>query len=203
MHHTHPGRPIALGVGLARKDTTPMSAPDETGAIQPRIVSAVALADSFHDYMRTRAEEESGDGGLIMATQGQKILEATTEDEIWDADMIGTVQARDCIGMEVTVHDIRSVISNREDIEGGHGYYISCNATCNSAPQEILAKTGVTIGQEFVLQTGADLITYKLRSFEARDMLPITGVISGTTTRKGTVLRFTKPPVRAIAGKSA
>jgi hypothetical protein len=166
-------------------------------------VSQRATVEKFHRYMLDRAANTAEDmparAADINAQQGERILNATTEEEIWAADQSGAVQARDVVGTEWQIRGYEPVPSNRADIENNKGYYFNCEATLLGGPGDILRKQGLTIGFEYSLQTGADLILFKLRAFEARDLFPIECVISGTTTASGrTVLRITPLPKRAV-----
>ena len=165
-----------------------------------------SLARRFHDYMLSRATEDSRDGDSteIMATQVERILNAD-QDDIWEADTGGAVQARDVPGLEVRIHDMRVVKSSREFTDGApnKGYYISMNATVLGGPLNLLTRNSLKIGQEIALQTGADLIVAKVRAFEARNMLPVDAKIDGTDTASGnTVLRLVRMPERAMPGSA-
>lgn len=179
-------------------------ASDESKEVAVSSVEKQRLALQFHDYMLQRAEESKTTRGAdVTESQMERILNATTEDEIWDADSQGTIQARDAIGLEVEILTLNVVASNRQDIES-YGYYVSCEAICLGGPEEVLRSAGLEIGDEFVLQTGAPLIVTKLRAFEASNLLPVAGVISGTPTSNGrTVLRFRRVPKRATSASAS
>jgi hypothetical protein len=172
----------------------------KTGTVQ----TATAV-EKFHTYMLYRARENSSDRGSdVMASQGERILGAETEEDIWNADAGGTIQAKDIPDVEVEIRSFEPVISNRQDIENSRGYYLSMDATCLGGPSETLARNGLTPGQDFVLQTGAELLMYKIRSFEAGGYLPIKAVIKSYTTQSGnTVLKFLQLPKRVTAGHTA
>jgi hypothetical protein len=161
----------------------------------------------FHSYMLDRARQETTTKDLadqISASKADAIFAAETEDDIWNAGSGGTVQGRDAVGLEVEVNSFRSVLSTRQDIENGNGYYISADATCLGGPEELLTKLGLRIGQEFALQTGADDIVFRLRAFEVRELLPIKGKIDGVKTQSGqTVLLFKRLPRRAVPATTA
>jgi hypothetical protein len=177
---------------------------EKTGEVQIKtqgtVVNRDRLVDQFHDYMRERAVEEgtgAARGEEIEAQQIERILTAESEDDIWDADNAGTIQARDIRDMEVEILDIVPVVSTRQDLENSKGYYVSMNAVCLGAPADILRKTGLIVGDSFVLQTGATRIISKVRAFEAKGWLPMRGVIAGTDTSSGNVvLRFKRLPER-------
>jgi hypothetical protein len=163
--------------------------------------SSLQLAQRYHTYMLTRAQAEDNKpaGPEIMASQVEKILNAETEDAIWDSDTGGTVQARDVPGLEVEIRDLRIVRSTREFEDGGEnkGYYGSMNVTVLGGPRDLLTRHALRVGDDAVLQTGADLILSKVRSFEARELLPVKGVIQSTDTASGnTVLRLVRMPER-------
>lgn len=163
--------------------------------------------EAFHRYMLDRANDENEQGGRadeIMAAQGERILSAETVDEIMAADAGGTIQMRDVPGTEWEIRSFRPVISTRTDITGGHGYYISCDATYIGGPDDIARKAGLEIGQDYALQTGADLVIYKLRAMEAGEYLPYKFLIHGITTAGGnTVIKLRDVPKRAEKGQTA
>lgn len=162
------------------------------------------LIDQFHDYMLAEARDSSENRGAdVMDSQAEKILRATTEDEIWDADSGGTIQARDVPGLEVEVLSSAPIVSTRQDIVNSKGYYLNIYAVVLGGPEEILRKNGISVGEEVVLQTGAQLITSKIRTFEANGYLPVRGVIAATQTSSGNdVLRFKRLPQRVTAGSA-
>jgi hypothetical protein len=141
----------------------------------------------------------------IMARQVDAILmagEHGTQDDIWDADSGGTIQCRDADGLEVTVHDLEFVWSNRPDIDSDA--YASMNATILGGPRDLLQKLGVQVGGDAVLQTGAEMFHAKIRAFQARGMLPISGVITAIETSNGnSVVKFLRLPERSHPGTTA
>jgi hypothetical protein len=163
-------------------------------------VEQLRPAQKMRQYMLARAQMGQADRAAdVLDTQVDRIIGAQTEKEIWDADAGGTVQARDAVGMEVEILSFEPVESTRQDIETRSGYYISMDAVCLGGPEEVLTKNGLEIGQEFALQTGADLIVAKVRAFEAQDLLPVRAVIVGITTQRGNLLKLRPLPKRAIS----
>lgn len=162
-------------------------------------VSKLAPAAAFKGYMLERAARESqADGSAVTNSQIDKILTAETDDDIWGADAGGTVQAQDAVGMGVEIHDMRAQESDRFE---GSPYYVSMNAVCLGGPSEILNRNSVKVGENFVLQTGAELIVSKVRAFEARGRLPIRAIIVGNRTNSGyEVLKLGKYPEHVTPG---
>jgi hypothetical protein len=165
-------------------------------------VAAMRPADKYRLYMKQRAEIENKDAGaMVMDTQVDNILTAETDEEVWDADLAGTIQARDVPGLEVRIHDLRPVESARDDIVSRTGYYASMNCTVLGGPADMLTRNGLALGQDCVLQTGAELIISKVRVFEARDKLPIDAVITAIKTASGNdVLKIRPLPARVMPG---
>lgn len=160
----------------------------------------------FHAYMLDRAHQETTQADLaeqISASNMDAIFQAETEEEIWAAGNGGTVQGRDAEDLEMEVRSFRSVISTRQDIEG-RGYYITADATCLGGPEETLRKLGLSVGDDFAFQTGADDIVYRLRAFELREMFPVRCVVRGIKTSSGqTVLKLRPMPKRTVQGQTA
>jgi hypothetical protein len=159
-------------------------------------------ASRFHRYMLNRAtQNRSSRRADVMDGQITKILAASTADEIWDADAGGAIQGRDLIGLEVQINTFDSVLSTKT-FEGGssRGYYAQMDAVCLGGPADVMRRTGLTVGQDFILQTGADLFYTKIRAFEAADELPVRGVIIGIETAGGYLLKFGRLPERTNSG---
>lgn len=164
-------------------------------------VQALTAAQRYHNYMLRRAQEIGSERGAeINAAQMARILAAgETEDvdAIWNADDGGTVQARDVPGLEVRIHDMVPIVSNREDIANNKGYYVSMNATVLGGPEDMLTRNALELGGNIVLQTGADLIETKIRAFESIGKLPVDGVVTAIRTGSGNeVLKLRPMPKR-------
>jgi len=179
------------------KNPPAAAAPDDvkTGEVVP-----YARVRKFDSYMRQPAPTENKDRAAdIEDQQVQRLLDAETDEEIWDADQGGTFQGKDCVGLEIQVNSLTVVLSKREDIVSRQGYYISADAVCLGGPAEVLKSLGLSVGEQFVFQTGAPLIVTKLRAFEARGRLPVKGVVTGLKTgTDNTLLKLRPLPVRAI-----
>jgi hypothetical protein len=167
------------------------------------VTLAISAARRYQNYMLARAREVTRDRAEeVSAGQMARILavaeqDDVTEEDIFNADQGGTVQARDVPGLEVEIHDMVPILSNRDDIANNKGYYISCNATVLGGPEDILSQAGLDLGADIVLQTGAPLMETKIRAFEARGMLPVKGVITAIRTGSGNdVLKFRPLPKR-------
>lgn len=145
--------------------------------------------EQFHAAMRDRAAFVSEDRADEIMTQQALLILAASEtgdpDAIMRADMGGTVQARDAGSLEVEIHSMDPVISNREDIEGGHGYYVSMQTTLLGGDEDTLTKLGLQVGSDMVLQTGAELFVLKVAALEKAGALPYRGRVSSISTRSG------------------
>lgn len=161
---------------------------------------AIRPADRYRAYMRARAARMSGElGAEVTSQQIDKILTAETDEDIWNADAGGTIQAKDVIGLEVEIRSLSLIPSDRFE---GSEYYGSMDATVIGGPAEILTRSGLSVGEVFVLQTGADKILAKVRAFEAKDRLPIRALIAGTRTQSGFDVLTLKPlPERTVTTK--
>jgi hypothetical protein len=179
--------------------------PDTTSEVSG-ITLAVTAARRYQNYMLARAREvgtnraeevSAGQMARILATADK---DDVTEEDIFNADQGGTIQARDVPGLEVEIHDMVPILSNREDIVNNKGYYISCNATVLGGPEDILERWALDLGADIVLQTGAPLIETKIRAFEARGFLPVKGVITAIKTGSGNdVLKLRPLPKRVTS----
>jgi hypothetical protein len=185
-------------------------APKNTPATQAKTgeVMTPRPAEAFRNYMLREAQDAATgpNKGMraadVMDSQVDRIItvasdDNATDDDIWNADAGGTVQARDVPGLEVRIKDITAVLSSREDIENSKGYYASMNATIIGGPEDVLVRNGLQLGADIVLQTGAELIVSKVQAFKSRDRLPIEAVITAIPTASGNdVLKLRPMPKR-------
>lgn len=173
----------------------------EVATVSGEIVNRTDL-DNFHERMRTRAAIISDDrSSEIMERQALAVLLAAgtgDAEAIMRADMGGTVQARDAGSLEIEIREIEPVISDREDIEGGHGYYLSMMGTVLGGDDDMLTRNSLVIGGDVVLQTGAELFVLKVAALEKAGALPYKGRVTAISTRSGnSVVKFTPLPRRA------
>jgi hypothetical protein len=172
------------------------NSPAPTATINGEVQSA-DLVDKFHAMMLDRARnvDTSTRSDEIKAQQAERIFSAKSEDDIWDADTGGGIQCRDVPGLMVEIRSYEPVISNRTDIENSKGYYITMDATVIGGPDDVLLRNGLKVGETIPLQTGADLLMFKVRAMEAGGYLPMRTVIVATKTQSGNdVLRFGRMP---------
>ena len=171
----------------------------EVAAVQPR------PADLFKAYLIQRAEQplEGMDASDIEADQLARILAAETEDDIWNADLSGTIAARDLVGSEVEIQGMNIFLSNNPDYETFLGVFATFPCAAIAVPEEVSKKTNLSPGSEFIMSTGASGIIAKVRAFEAREMIPVKALITGVTTGRGNqVLKLSKPAARAVRGST-
>jgi hypothetical protein len=198
------------------KEVQPQNAKTLTG-----VEASLDRMEQFHEYMRRRAADEATQrpeslAQEIAARNADQIFAAAMSengsiDDIWNAGSGGTIQARDCFnnegGLEIQIRSFRPDLSKRvfeDGNEASHGYYITCDATVLGGPASLLRQLGLSIGEEFALQTGADDIVFRLRAFELRNALPVSGVITGVkTSRDFNVVKFRPLPKRAQTGTVA
>jgi hypothetical protein len=158
--------------------------------------------EQFHAAMRDRASFVAEDRADEIMTQQALLILAAAEtgdaDAIMRADMGGTVQARDAGTLEIEIHSMDPVTSNRDDIEGGHGYYISMQTTVLGGDEDTLTRLGLEVGNDMVLQTGAELFVLKVAALEKAGALPYRGRVSSISTRSGnSVVKLSALPKRA------
>ena len=181
---------------MSTEERTPATAAT-TGTVQ-----TLTPAQRFRTYMVERAARESAATAEdVSANQIDKIFAVDDDDPtkaidgIFDAVSGGTIQGRDCVGLEVEIHSMRLQESDRFE---GSSYYGNLDITVLGGPREVLTRTGLTIGAQAVFQTGAEIILAMVRAFEARDLLPVPCVIAGTETSSGfTVLKLSRLPERS------
>jgi len=160
------------------------------------VVASRGFTQTFAGYMIGRAETDAENRGeAAFDQQLAAMMNAETEDEAWAADETGTTQARDLVGCEIQIFNMTSHASTREDIEG-LGFFITCNAVMLAGPKNVLTATGLKVGDEFVLSTGAPLVVGKIRWHEAHEKLPFAAQI----IQAGRALKLARPVERAVQG---
>lgn len=161
-------------------------------------------ADKLRNHWRNLAEQDKADATDaedIANKQIAALLDAKTEDEIWDADKGSAIQMRDAIGLEIEIMEFHFLYGDDPGKATRSGTYISCDAITIGGPADLLRKLGTYPGDAVTLQTGAELIVAKLTALRHADALPAKAVIAGTETRSGnTVLRLVRAPVRTVPG---
>jgi len=156
--------------------------------------------EAFHAQMLERASQFDEDRAeQVMLAQAARIFDAAESGKgtaaILSADMGGTIQGRDVPGTVWELRGFDVVRSNRTDIANAHGYYLSFDAVYLGGPKDTATKNGLTIGEPYALQTGADLVVFKAAALLADDAYPVRVSLVGTTTGSGrTLLRLTEAP---------
>jgi hypothetical protein len=189
-------------------------------------VAQLDRMEQFHQYMRERAAHEAQNRPVTLAAEisgrnmeaifaaAEKNPEDDGDADLWDAGNGGAIQGRACIpdeggnGLEVEIRSFRPDLSTRSfesdnDVDNSKGYYITCDCVCLGGPRDLLRKLGLTVGQEFAMQTGADDIIFRLRAFEVREQVTgkvkfpvraqLTGIKTGSDNK---VLKLRQLPVR-------
>lgn len=161
-----------------------------------------AKAERVREHLRQLATVQAADATDAKDIEDRQlvdIMSAQTEDEVWDADEGGAIQARDAVGLEVEIRSFRVLVSSDPGKQTRSGTYVTADAVCMGGPADLLRKLGLAPGTEFALQTGAEKIVMKWLRWQQMDALPKRGVIVGIDTNSGnTVLKFGRPPVRTI-----
>jgi hypothetical protein len=186
---------------MAKNQDQPQDSQDVAVSATTGTVVTRTHLDAFHELMRQRAgivaQERNED---VMLKQSLLILAAAESgdvSEIESADMGGAIQGRDVDGLEVEIRGFEPVISTRDDIESPQGYYVSCDAVVIGGPREMLTRYGLKLGQEFVLQSGAQLFVLKVAGLEQAGAFPYRGVVRAIKTQSDrTVVKLFPAPER-------
>ena len=146
----------------------------------------------FIAYLGRRAESEKVNRAHdVAASQIDRILSATTEEEIWAADEGGVVSGQNMEDVELQIRGY-GVAKSDDKFDTDLGVYV------------LMDCIRLDTGESVVVNTGSALIITKLRMFEQRDAFPIEGVIKGQpTSNGGRLLRLRPLPTRAIAPRAA
>ena len=180
-------------MAFRKTDDNPISDGDaELLAHEPRTGTVVSPRphDQFKDYLARVAESTTGTRSLEVAqNQMDKILNADSAQDIWNADEGGTVNGQDMVDVELEIRGYQ-VAKSDEQYDAALGVYALIDAT------------RLDTGETVVINTGAPLIIAKLRMFEVKGLLPILGVIRGTQAKNGTVLKLKPIPPRAVSSET-
>lgn len=183
----------------------------DQGTVQSREGTALAQrpSEKFRDWLlRLAIDEEEADRRAweVAASQLDRLLEASSYDDIMDADSLGARQCKDLIGFEFSVdagfgfpprppgRPGFEVIKSADKFKATLDVYIQFYGTAliDYPAQQI------KIGDLVLMSTGAPLIIGKFRSLEANNHLPQSFKIEGTDATNGTVLKLARAPSRAI-----
>jgi hypothetical protein len=150
-------------------------------------IQAVKPHDRFRESLqRQAAAEQVYRADEVSASQIDRILSATTEEEIWESDEGGVVSSQDMEDIELHIRGY-GIAESSSEYKSTLGVFALIDAV------------RMDTGEEVIVNTGSDLIISKLAMFKAHNLLPIEGVIKGTPTRSGGRLMRLKPiPKRAI-----
>jgi len=144
--------------------------------------------EKFLEYLGHRADVDGANNTFdVAAGMMDKIFNASTAEEIWDADEGGLLAGQNLKDVEQEIKGFKVLRSNRADFDNGMGVYIIVDAT------------RLDTGEDIVWNTGAPGLIAKLRAFEAMNLLPIRGVIRGQLAGNGEVLKLRPIPSRAVA----
>lgn len=169
----------------------------EVAARDAGTIAAPRMAIQFRDYLMAAADADSEDSFKVMAGQLEKILQATTYDEVMDADSGGTFESRDLIDLEVELHDTpMRIAKSAEQFDSTLGVYVQFYATALTG----LPGRGIVPGADLLISSGAPLIIGKRRTLEANGLLPCRVRFIGIQTPNGVVMKLGKPLARAATG---
>jgi hypothetical protein len=171
----------------------PASVSKASGAIQsmpPRFIQLL-------DRMALEATQEDPEFGSPTVTSMLRILEAKTEQDMWDADELGQTGGRDLVDVEMEIRAYAVKWSDRSDISSpfrdrdtGRTMYL------------LLKSAKLEDGQELIWNTSAPLLVGKIFWLADREMLPAQCVIRATDLGAGQALLKLKPiPKRAVQGE--
>jgi hypothetical protein len=159
-------------------------------AMPPRFIQLL-------DRMAVEATQEDPEFGSPTVTSMLKILDASTEEEMWEADELGQTGGRDLVDVEMEIRAYQVKWSERGDIdspfrdrESGRKMYL------------LIKSAKLENGDEIVWNTSAPLLVGKILWLADREMLPCQAVIRGTDLGAGQALLKLKPiPKRAVQGE--
>lgn len=143
---------------------------------------AARAAELETDEVARRARSEE-----IISSQANRILNASSVDDIWNADKGGTVSGKDMVGVEIEIRGY--VLAPSDDEYEGSDVYVNIDAVLM---QDHEARHP---GEEIVVNCGAPLVVTKLEMFRSVDAFPIEAVLRSYGKRG--VLKLEPAPRRA------
>lgn len=154
----------------------------------------------FRDFVQREAENTTDGNWEITARQLDTMLMGETLEEIMESDEGGTHQGRDLTDFEFQVdpQNYRYAKSS-DEFEAPLGVYLQFTATAlMDYPDE-----NITVGEEVLISTGAPLVIGKLRTLQARNLLPQKLMIKGYRGGGGMVLKLRLAPNRTVTSTTA
>lgn len=164
--------------------------PDQAVDITSGTIAAnVRPYERFTESLLRQATADSTSRAFdVAANQVDKIISATTADEIMNADEGGVVSGQDMEDVDLRIRDY-TVGKSADEFNATLGVFI------------LMDCINLETGEEVIVNTGAALIIAKVVALKANGLLPFDAVIKGTKTRNGTLLRLR--PVKQRATNSA
>ncbi|SRR6266496_559036 len=178
-----------FGKGAAE---VPVSENGETSAT----VETVTRLNKLADYLQTRAHSDSEEESVGSGMEGiaEKVLAATTLEELWDADEGGMPDGRDMADVEQRIIEFEVRTSNDPDKAKAMlgGTFL------------VVRSAKLEDGEEVIWNTSAPLLVTKIIQAERLDKLPLDCVIRATDLGGGkAVLKLRPVPKRATAASVA
>lgn len=152
------------------------------------------------------AADSKGSASTIATVE--RIMNAETDDDIWNAGDLANIGGRNLVDVEMQVTDFTVKYGNRDDVEtvftdgNGRQFFLLVASTIigipDSDPTEF-ARPPLAIGDEIVWNTSAPDIVPKLIQFRDRGRFPLDCVIRALNLGGGKhYLRLKPVPKRAV-----
>lgn len=153
--------------------------------------------EKFGHYLQQRAQTEKESVGIELTGNAlDKILTATTEEEIWDADEMGLVALKDLVGAEVEFRSLKILPSSNEEMASVLEVYAISEICMLTEFRALQLNPGDVIN----VNTGVPTVLAKLRAFEAKGLWPVRAMIQGIPSANGTMVRLRPIPKRSVQG---
>lgn len=164
-------------------------------------VAVQRAALSLRDYLLDRAdaqEPDMGDLHTVTAEMLEKMLQATSLEEIMSADQGSTFETRDIVGARLRIiPQALRVARSYDEFDSPLGVYVQFKAiVLEDYENGFLVK-----GAEILVSSGAPLVIGKLRVLEANSFFPVDVLIASTRTPKGSVVKLQSLPSPKVAAK--
>jgi hypothetical protein len=152
------------------------------------VEAALRPYEKFVKSLRLQAEYNTADRSFnVSAQMMDSILNADTEEDMWDADESGLLAGRDLGDVWQEIRGYEVVKSSRDDIEGGFGVYYIVDAK------------NLHTGEDFMWETGAPGIITKLAWLRSRGKFPVRCMIKSIPVGNGrAVLKLRPLPALAV-----
>lgn len=155
--------------------------------------------EKFTDHLQRLAQHNDSENKDIVTTaQVDKILEAESIEDVWDADEGGMYALKDLVGMELQLVSAKDLPSKDETKRNIFGTWLlmECAALTENK------KLGIPIGEVIMINTGVPTVIAKIKALQGKGVNPIEFMVQGIPSGAGEMVRLRPIPRRAVQAET-